>query len=130
MSEHLFLMDNFSFVLHSGSTECLQAAVDIKIIGPTYRDILVEQRGKITCKIQVNNGRLEKIYWENDGEVEMAGTVKSEGFKKQEELELDITYDEWHQGVKRYCVVQHKDIVFPFKEQYKRQNSTITSSTF
>uniref|UniRef100_A0A3B3DSR9 Ig-like domain-containing protein n=1 Tax=Oryzias melastigma TaxID=30732 RepID=A0A3B3DSR9_ORYME len=81
-----------------GSTECLQAAVDIKIIGPTYRDILVEQRGKITCKIQVNNGRLEKIYWANEGEIEMAGTVKSEGFKKQEELELDITYDEWHQG--------------------------------
>uniref|UniRef100_A0A3B3CG03 Ig-like domain-containing protein n=1 Tax=Oryzias melastigma TaxID=30732 RepID=A0A3B3CG03_ORYME len=67
-------------------------------------DILVEQRGKITCKIQVNNGRLEKIYWANEGEIEMAGTVKSEGFKKQEELELDITYDEWHQGVKRYCV--------------------------
>uniref|UniRef100_A0A3B3H612 Ig-like domain-containing protein n=1 Tax=Oryzias latipes TaxID=8090 RepID=A0A3B3H612_ORYLA len=71
------LIDNFSFVLHSGSAGCTQAAVDINIIG----------------------------------------------LKKKEELVLDITYDEWHQGVERYCVVQHKDILFPFKIQYKRQNS-------
>uniref|UniRef100_A0A3B3IHE9 Ig-like domain-containing protein n=1 Tax=Oryzias latipes TaxID=8090 RepID=A0A3B3IHE9_ORYLA len=106
------LIDNFSF-----------AAVDINIIGPTYRDILVKQSGKITCQIQVNNGQLERIFWENENEVEMAGTVKTEGLKKKEELVLDITYDEWHQGVERYCVVQHKDILFPFKIQYKRQNS-------
>uniref|UniRef100_A0A3P9KT75 Ig-like domain-containing protein n=1 Tax=Oryzias latipes TaxID=8090 RepID=A0A3P9KT75_ORYLA len=102
---------------------CTQAAVDIKIIGPTYRDILVKQSGKITCQIQVNNGQLEKIFWENQDNVEMAGTVKTEGLKKKEELVLDITYDEWHQGVERYCVVQHKDILFPFKIQYKRQKS-------
>uniref|UniRef100_A0A3P9IRL0 Ig-like domain-containing protein n=1 Tax=Oryzias latipes TaxID=8090 RepID=A0A3P9IRL0_ORYLA len=71
------LIDNFSFVLHSGSAGCTEAAVDINIIG----------------------------------------------LKKKEELVLDITYDEWHQGVERYCVVQHKDILFPFKIQYKRQNS-------
>uniref|UniRef100_A0A3B3HIR7 Ig-like domain-containing protein n=1 Tax=Oryzias latipes TaxID=8090 RepID=A0A3B3HIR7_ORYLA len=71
------LIDNFSFVLHSGSAGCTQAAVDLKIIG----------------------------------------------LKKKEELVLDITYDEWHQGVERYCVVQHKDIIFPFKIQYKRQKS-------
>uniref|UniRef100_H2M8T0 Ig-like domain-containing protein n=1 Tax=Oryzias latipes TaxID=8090 RepID=H2M8T0_ORYLA len=117
------LIDNFSFVLHSGSAGCTQAAVDINIIGPTYRDILVKQSGKITCQIQVNNGQLEKIFWENEDNVEMAGTVKTEGLKKKEELVLDITYDEWHQGVERYCVVQHKDILFPFKIQYKRQNS-------
>uniref|UniRef100_H2M8G4 Ig-like domain-containing protein n=1 Tax=Oryzias latipes TaxID=8090 RepID=H2M8G4_ORYLA len=99
------------------------AAVDIKIIGPTYRDILVKQSGKITCQIQVNNGQLERIFWENEDNVEMAGTVKNEGLKKKEELVLDITYNEWHQGVERYCVVQHKDILFPFKIQYKRQNS-------
>ncbi|RVE69326.1 hypothetical protein OJAV_G00076840 [Oryzias javanicus] len=85
-----------------GSTECRQAAA--------YKGIPVKQSVKITCKIQVNNGQLEKIFWADEGEVEMAGTVKSGRFKKQEELELDITYDEWHQGVKRYCVVQHKDI--------------------
>uniref|UniRef100_A0A3B3HNN4 Ig-like domain-containing protein n=1 Tax=Oryzias latipes TaxID=8090 RepID=A0A3B3HNN4_ORYLA len=117
------LIDNFSFVLHSGSAGCTQAAVDIKIIGPTYRDILVKQSGKITCQIQVNNGQLERIFWENEDNVEMAGTVKNEGLKKKEELVLDITYNEWHQGVERYCVVQHKDILFPFKIQYKRQNS-------
>uniref|UniRef100_A0A3P9IQY5 Ig-like domain-containing protein n=1 Tax=Oryzias latipes TaxID=8090 RepID=A0A3P9IQY5_ORYLA len=102
---------------------CTQAAVDLKIIGPTYRDILVKQSGKITCQIHVNNGELEKMLWENENEVEMAGTVKNEGLKKKEELVLDITYDEWHQGVERYCVVQHKDIIFPFKIQYKRQKS-------
>uniref|UniRef100_A0A8C7X5W6 Ig-like domain-containing protein n=1 Tax=Oryzias sinensis TaxID=183150 RepID=A0A8C7X5W6_9TELE len=106
-----------------GSAGCTQAAVDINIIGPTYRDILVKQSGKITCQIQVNNGQLEKIFWENQDNVEMAGTVKTEGLKKKEELVLDITYDEWHQGVERYCVVQHKDILFPFKIQYKRQKS-------
>uniref|UniRef100_A0A3P9IQU1 Ig-like domain-containing protein n=1 Tax=Oryzias latipes TaxID=8090 RepID=A0A3P9IQU1_ORYLA len=79
--------------------------------------------GKITCQIQVNNGQLEKIFWENQDNVEMAGTVKNEGLKKKEELVLDITYDEWCQGVERYCVVQHKDILFPFKIQYKRQKS-------
>uniref|UniRef100_A0A8C7X7C8 Ig-like domain-containing protein n=1 Tax=Oryzias sinensis TaxID=183150 RepID=A0A8C7X7C8_9TELE len=105
------------------SAGCTQAAVDINIIGPTYRDILVKQSGKITCQIQVNNGQLEKIFWENQDNVEMAGTVKTEGLKKKEELVLDITYDEWHQGVERYCVVQHKDILFPFKIQYKRQKS-------
>ncbi|XP_023813709.1 uncharacterized protein LOC105354609 [Oryzias latipes] len=106
-----------------GSAGCTQAAVDLKIIGPTYRDILVKQSGKITCQIHVNNGELEKMLWENENEVEMAGTVKNEGLKKKEELVLDITYDEWHQGVERYCVVQHKDIIFPFKIQYKRQKS-------
>uniref|UniRef100_A0A3P9H166 Ig-like domain-containing protein n=1 Tax=Oryzias latipes TaxID=8090 RepID=A0A3P9H166_ORYLA len=87
------------------------------------KSLLVFQSGKITCQIQVNNGQLEKIFWENQDNVEMAGTVKNEGLKKKEELVLDITYDEWCQGVERYCVVQHKDILFPFKIQYKRQKS-------
>uniref|UniRef100_A0A3B3HHA8 Ig-like domain-containing protein n=1 Tax=Oryzias latipes TaxID=8090 RepID=A0A3B3HHA8_ORYLA len=95
------LIDNFSF-----------AAVDINIIGPTYRDILVKQSGKITCQIQVNNGQLERIFWENENEVEMAGTVKTEGLKKKEELVLDITYDEWHQGVERYCVLCQSVVYF------------------
>uniref|UniRef100_A0A3P9H161 Ig-like domain-containing protein n=1 Tax=Oryzias latipes TaxID=8090 RepID=A0A3P9H161_ORYLA len=112
-----------AMIEHLGSAGCTEAAVDINIIGPTYRDILVKQSGKITCQIQVNNGQLEKIFWENKDNVEMAGTVKNEGLKKKEELVLDITYDEWHQGVERYCVVQHKDILFPFKIQYKRQNN-------
>uniref|UniRef100_A0A3B3CHX6 Ig-like domain-containing protein n=1 Tax=Oryzias melastigma TaxID=30732 RepID=A0A3B3CHX6_ORYME len=92
-----------------GNTKCRQAAVDIKIIGPTYWEILVKQIGKIMCKIQVSTGQLTKIYWEDEGG-EIPGTVKSEGFKKQEEIVHNITKDEWHQGRTYYCVVHHKDI--------------------
>uniref|UniRef100_A0A3P9IQW4 Ig-like domain-containing protein n=1 Tax=Oryzias latipes TaxID=8090 RepID=A0A3P9IQW4_ORYLA len=112
--------------LTSGATfTCANATYKEESSGGKWniQDILVKQSGKITCQIHVNNGELEKMLWENENEVEMAGTVKNEGLKKKEELVLDITYDEWHQGVERYCVVQHKDIIFPFKIQYKRQKS-------
>uniref|UniRef100_A0A3P9M748 Ig-like domain-containing protein n=1 Tax=Oryzias latipes TaxID=8090 RepID=A0A3P9M748_ORYLA len=121
------LIDNFSF-----------AAVDIKIIGPTYRDILVKQSGKITCQIQVNNGQLEKIFWENQDNVEMAGTVKTEGLKKKEELVLDITYDEWHQGSVVYFLcflvlaggpVQRPSVfMLPPVEHAKNKEVTLTCS--
>uniref|UniRef100_A0A3B3IJ95 Ig-like domain-containing protein n=1 Tax=Oryzias latipes TaxID=8090 RepID=A0A3B3IJ95_ORYLA len=121
------LIDNFSF-----------AAVDLKIIGPTYRDILVKQSGKITCQIQVNNGRLEKIFWENQDNVEMAGTVKTEGLKKKEELVLDITYDEWHQGSVVYFLcflvlaggpVQRPSVfMLPPVEHAKNKEVTLTCS--
>uniref|UniRef100_A0A3B3ICY9 Ig-like domain-containing protein n=1 Tax=Oryzias latipes TaxID=8090 RepID=A0A3B3ICY9_ORYLA len=121
------LIDNFSF-----------AAVDINIIGPTYRDILVKQSGKITCQIQVNNGQLEKIFWENQDNVEMAGTVKTEGLKKKEELVLDITYDEWHQGSVVYFLcflvlaggpVQRPSVfMLPPVEHAKNKEVTLTCS--
>uniref|UniRef100_A0A3B3IH02 Ig-like domain-containing protein n=1 Tax=Oryzias latipes TaxID=8090 RepID=A0A3B3IH02_ORYLA len=121
------LIDNFSF-----------AAVDLKIIGPTYRDILVKQSGKITCQIHVNNGELEKMLWENENEVEMAGTVKNEGLKKKEELVLDITYDEWHQGSVVYFLcflvlagehVQRPSVfMLPPVEHAKNKEVTLTCS--
>uniref|UniRef100_A0A3B3HKJ7 Ig-like domain-containing protein n=1 Tax=Oryzias latipes TaxID=8090 RepID=A0A3B3HKJ7_ORYLA len=117
---------------------CIQAAVDINIIGPTYRDILVKQSGKITCQIQVNNGQLEKIFWENQDNVEMAGTVKTEGLKKKEELVLDITYDEWHQGSVVYFLcflvlaggpVQRPSVfMLPPVEHAKNKEVTLTCS--
>uniref|UniRef100_A0A3P9IQX4 Ig-like domain-containing protein n=1 Tax=Oryzias latipes TaxID=8090 RepID=A0A3P9IQX4_ORYLA len=117
---------------------CTQAAVDLKIIGPTYRDILVKQSGKITCQIHVNNGELEKMLWENENEVEMAGTVKNEGLKKKEELVLDITYDEWHQGSVVYFLcflvlagehVQRPSVfMLPPVEHAKNKEVTLTCS--
>uniref|UniRef100_A0A3P9C3T3 Ig-like domain-containing protein n=1 Tax=Maylandia zebra TaxID=106582 RepID=A0A3P9C3T3_9CICH len=34
---------------------------------------------------------------------------------------LDITYDEWSRGVKRYCVVHHSDLLTPSREPYERE---------
>lgn len=106
---------------HSVTTECTEADVDIYIEGPTVEEMFLQRAGTINCHVTVNKGLVEKIYWENQYKNEMVGASMSPvGEKKKYSLSLDITYDEWSQGIKRYCVVDHKDSLEPYRVLYER----------
>ena len=100
--------------------------MDVNIIGPKTEDIFLNQKGQLTCQIKVNGGSVKKVWWEDEDGSEMAERTNPQGFKKSFEHVLDITYDEWHQGVKRYCVVQHSNHVSPLKTLYERSNGEKT----
>ncbi|AWP18764.1 immunoglobulin heavy chain secretory form isoform 4 [Scophthalmus maximus] len=103
------------------TTECTEADVDIYIEGPTVEEMFLQRAGTINCHVTVNKGLVEKIYWENQYKNEMVGASMSPvGEKKKYSLSLDITYDEWSQGIKRYCVVDHKDSLEPYRVLYER----------
>lgn len=94
----------------------------INIIGPKVEDIFLNEKGQLTCQIHVNNGHVKEIWWEDEAGTEMTEKESGNKLKKNYEHFLDITYDEWHQGVKRYCVVQHNNQVSPQKTLYERRN--------
>ncbi|XP_061591373.1 immunoglobulin gamma-1 heavy chain-like [Cololabis saira] len=105
-----------------GDAGCPKADVDVNIIAPKAEDLFVKQKGQLTCQIKVKKGTVEKIWWEDERDV-LAGTSKDvTTTTKSFEHVLDITYDEWHEGVTRFCVVEHKDWIDPLKTRYQRSN--------
>uniref|UniRef100_A0A3P8RNL3 Ig-like domain-containing protein n=1 Tax=Amphiprion percula TaxID=161767 RepID=A0A3P8RNL3_AMPPE len=99
-----------------------QTDVDVNILHPTVEDMFLKRKGTITCQVQINRGRVEKILWQDENKTDMAGAFKvpPKGKKGTFNLELEITYDEWAEGKKRYCVVESEDFFDPLTKLYER----------
>lgn len=96
--------------------------MEINIEDPSLEDMFLHRKGTIKCHVKVNEGAVERIFWEDEDLNEMAGASKTppNGKKGQFTHDLAITYDEWIQGIKRYCVVELVDGMEPFKKLYDR----------
>ncbi|CAI5675093.1 unnamed protein product [Oreochromis niloticus] len=83
--------------------------------------MLFNKKGTITCKVMTENKNLY-ITWEDEEGNDMASNpiTPVNGMQNAYKSELDITYDEWTRGVKRFCVVHHQDLIEPLREPYKR----------
>uniref|UniRef100_A0A3P8TGU4 Ig-like domain-containing protein n=1 Tax=Amphiprion percula TaxID=161767 RepID=A0A3P8TGU4_AMPPE len=94
----------------TGPEGCREADVDVNILHPTVETF------------QINRGRVEKILWQDENKTDMAGAFKvpPKGKKGTFNLELEITYDEWAEGKKRYCVVESEDFFDPLTKLYER----------
>ncbi|KAI3359272.1 hypothetical protein L3Q82_002789 [Scortum barcoo] len=78
---------------YTGVSGCREADVDVKITGPKMEDLFLKQRPVIVC------------------EVKGVGSFS---------LPLEIEYDEWNQGVKFNCIVEHSEWIEPLKTLYER----------
>ncbi|KAK2833601.1 hypothetical protein Q5P01_017490 [Channa striata] len=96
--------------------------VDIQIIAPKMEDLFVNRKGSVVCQVRTLKPSVERIYWENQNGKEMATNPvpSSNGNTKSYRLSLDITFDEWSQGVELYCVVVHSEAIDPIKKLYQR----------
>ncbi|XP_077474717.1 uncharacterized protein LOC144088269 [Stigmatopora argus] len=94
----------------------------IKITGPTMEEMFLKKTGKVICEVKVNKSSVQNISWENKDGKNMVGTLTSPspGETGVFRIPLDITYDEWRQGVKRNCVVMLPNFSEPFKKSYER----------
>nr|QHO62363.1 immunoglobulin mu heavy chain [Siniperca knerii] len=104
---------------HTTPGNC-EVDVDIKITGPTLADMFLNRKGTIVCQVKVNEPYVGRILWEDEKGNEMAGASKTFNDKGTFSLPLEITYDEWSKGIKRYCVVEHENLIEPLKELYER----------
>lgn len=107
---------------HSAPEENPEAFVGIKIIPPTTRDMFLQRKGTVICQVTVKKPSVDKIFWENEKGKEMAVSSKipPNGSKKTFNVSLDITFDEWSNGLTRTCVVEHTNWPEPIKETYER----------
>lgn len=105
----------------AGSTApgCPNADVLIKIIEPTMKDIFTNGKGKLVCEATVNKPTVTKIWWEDESSNTLVSNIINNG-KTVVRLELDITFDEWSQGITRNCFVEHSEWLQPRKESYQR----------
>lgn len=98
--------------------------MDIQIVGPTMEDMFLNRKGKIDCQVKENKPSVGRIWWEDEGGNEMVGskktTVKDKLNKLIYSVSLDITYDEWSHGIKRYCFVEHSAWIEASKKLYER----------
>lgn len=100
---------------------CMEADVDVSIIPPSNQDMFTKGKGKLICQVTVKKGKPEKILWEDENGGEMVSTELTGG-SRVHKAEIELTYDEWFKGVKRVCVVHHKDWFGSLKREYKRNN--------
>uniref|UniRef100_A0A3B4WX84 Ig-like domain-containing protein n=1 Tax=Seriola lalandi dorsalis TaxID=1841481 RepID=A0A3B4WX84_SERLL len=98
--------------------QCNAPDVELKIEGPKVEDLFLHGKGTITCK--VNGQGVDKMFWEDQYGNEMPGALQGPFNGKPLSLPLDISYDEWNIGVKRYCVVEHENFQEPLKKLYER----------
>nr|AEK82140.1 immunoglobulin M [Epinephelus akaara] len=100
---------------------CLQADVEVKIIEPTMRDFVENRKGVVKCQVKINKPSVIKIFWETHDGKEIPGAVEP---KKEETgvktALLPITFEEWRQGEKFICTIQHDNWLEPRTEVYKR----------
>lgn len=79
-------------------------------------DIFKNREAKLYCKVTVHMPSVRRIWWENEGKKELATLDAVKTGESTLILALDITYDEWSQGERRYCFVEHSQWLEP---QYK-----------
>lgn len=106
----------------STDPECPEADASVLIVGPTMEDMFLNKKGKIDCRVQVNVPSLRKIWWEDQNGNELVSSTTTP-FKENNSilsLPLDITFDEWSQGITRYCFVEHEKWMEPVKKLYER----------
>nr|XP_057905680.1 uncharacterized protein LOC131103419 [Doryrhamphus excisus] len=104
------------------SEGCPEADMEINIIGPTMEEMFLNKKGTVICQVKVNRPSVQSVFWEDQDGNEMAGTLiaPAPGNGGTINAPLDITYNEWSKGIKRYCVVQHSKTVSPVKKPYER----------
>ncbi|XP_077353008.1 uncharacterized protein ighd [Festucalex cinctus] len=119
-----------SYVVHkcasdSSSEVFPEADVSMKITGPTMEEMFMHKKGTVICEVNINQPSVavQSISWENQDGKNMAGTLISPptGQTGVFRTLLDITYDEWHDGIKRDCVVLRPDVPQPLKKSYERK---------
>lgn len=95
------------------------------VTGPTMKDIFLTQKGQIMCEAKANVPAISRVIWEDEAgnELSEAEQVNKDTFRGS----LDISYDEWSRGVKRFCVVHHSNLMEPVKKPYER---TVGKKTF
>nr|AAX78208.1 immunoglobulin mu heavy chain [Epinephelus coioides] len=102
---------------------CVEADVEVTIIEPTMEDFVLNGKGDVKCQVKINKPSVHKIFWEtHDGkDIPDAVPVKPPaGHKGTYVALLPITFEEWRQGEKFICIVEHEDWIEPRKEIYKR----------
>uniref|UniRef100_A0A3Q1GCC4 Immunoglobulin V-set domain-containing protein n=1 Tax=Acanthochromis polyacanthus TaxID=80966 RepID=A0A3Q1GCC4_9TELE len=111
MVYQLLLLNNCSLFLHAGREGCRKADVEMTILEPKVEDIFLNRKGTVICHVQIHKGDVDKILWQDENNTDMAGAFKvpTKGKKGTFSLPLEITYDEWAEGKKRYCVVESED---------------------
>lgn len=95
------------------------------------KDIFINKTGQLLCQAKVLKPSLRRIWWEDENGKELVTLKPVKNGNNIVELPLDITYDEWSQGITRHCFVEHSEWLQPLKESYERHNgkdvSIITS---
>uniref|UniRef100_A0A3P9C433 Ig-like domain-containing protein n=1 Tax=Maylandia zebra TaxID=106582 RepID=A0A3P9C433_9CICH len=100
--------------------DCVTSNVKVEITGPATEDMLLDKKGTLTCRVTVQKDK-PQIMWEDENKEEIASKPMIEENGMTYLSKLDITYDEWSRGVKRYCVVHHSDLLTPSREPYERE---------
>ncbi|KAM3598358.1 uncharacterized protein V6R79_017072 [Siganus canaliculatus] len=101
--------------------DCPEADLNFKITGPQLEDLFLNHKAKIVCKVQVNKGSLERIWWEDkDGKEQLASSPATKENGNTYSLTLDITYSEWSNGIQRYCAAETSDSLEPQKVLFER----------
>uniref|UniRef100_A0A669BN04 Ig-like domain-containing protein n=1 Tax=Oreochromis niloticus TaxID=8128 RepID=A0A669BN04_ORENI len=116
------LNDQTKFMcLFTGGEDASLNKTVAQIFGPKTQDMLFNKKGTITCKVMTENKNLY-ISWEDEegNDMESKPITPVNGMQNAYKSELDITYDEWTRGVKRFCVVHHQDLIEPLREPYER----------
>lgn len=116
-----FLFNNCSLCIYADTPQCPGGDSDITIIGPANEDMFMSGKGKIVCQVLENKPSVLSVLWQDEnGHTLIEYSKSTDNGKKVINLALDITYDEWNQGIKRYCVVEHSEWLEPVKKIYER----------
>lgn len=91
---------------------------DIHIEEPSLEDLFLNLKGSVICLVNIRKP-VTKVYWEDENGNKMASSsVVPDNQQSSVVLPLDITYNEWSQGIKYFCVVQGPNILM--KKAFER----------
>lgn len=116
-----FRFNDGSLIPHSIDIPCREN-VQIKIDGPLTAELFLNNKASLVCTVQIDEATPPKMWWEDGDRKELVGTTTEavKVKKNQFSLTLDISYEEWSRGIKRYCVVEHSTLLEPMKKLYER----------
>uniref|UniRef100_A0AAV2KHP9 Ig-like domain-containing protein n=1 Tax=Knipowitschia caucasica TaxID=637954 RepID=A0AAV2KHP9_KNICA len=116
-------------VLEYRTRECsTQEGFDMKIIPPSWEDLLLKRNGEVRCEVTFPKASLVSrevnLSW-RDEKMGVLMTPTDPGAQingKRIILPLDITFEEWNSGVRRTCLLDHGELLEPLKRVYERKD--------
>ncbi|KAK1799155.1 hypothetical protein P4O66_007404, partial [Electrophorus voltai] len=114
-----FKQDKWTFSREAKHAADCENPLDMNIVGPSIKDMLVKRAGELQCTANGPQG-FKNMKWISDGK-EIA-SVQTNPMSTEVTLITPISYDDWSNGTAYTCEVEHDLFATTQSKKYERKN--------
>lgn len=108
----------------SGLVSSTDTCISAKFIPPSWEDMFQKKSGSLKC-IATGEEGFKKMEIKASGHPISTSSDKNLAYKKTVELEAIINFEEWSNGTKFMCTIEHELTAEPTEIMYTREKGNV-----